>query len=371
MVVMETNNSVRYEIYAQRVTMNGELKSWFYVSEGVDPDIAYNPVNNEYLIVWREVGPADIKGKRVNASGSFQGDTFDIFAGSGFQGDPSVVFNSHGNFQDYMVVWEEFIYVSTPLHQHSHIIGQRVAGTTNTGDGGGELIGKKISVVTNPYPAGPATYDPDIAYNLNMNEYLVVYTSDPGFTCDPDAPNINGTRLTADGHVLLTSDIDSSMNAQTAPQVAAYHLNHDTPYLVIFEDMWKGDEDIRGYLLDKEAHSISLINIAEGPGVTRWSPAIDSSVSSGGYTVVWSEGKFTGVMHIIARRVENTGETGSVFTVSDRGLSAGGYYEIDPAVALGSPLTLVVWEDGILNAWVPNVYGRFLGYRVLLPMMRK
>jgi hypothetical protein len=95
----------------------------------------------------------------------------------------------------------------------------------------GEIKGGRIPISM----TSDSHQEPDVAYNLNMNEYFVVYNRPS--TVGGDV-NVYGRRITWDGAYLSEIPIDTSGNDQFDPAVAAYRLNRTTPYLVVFSDQW-------------------------------------------------------------------------------------------------------------------------------------
>jgi len=105
------------------------------------------------------------------------------------------------------------------------------------------------------------------------------------------------------------------------------------------------------------------VNLATTSGRTEQTADIASSEGLGGYTVVWTE--IDSTLDVYGRRVGNEGSTEPAFPVS---LPAGTTHENYAAVAGGSPVTLAVWEQWGTDY---DVYGRFLGYAVYLPVVMR
>jgi hypothetical protein len=155
--------------------------------QGNSSSIAYNPVNNEYLVVWSgddNTSPLvdneiEVFGQRVNAStGALVGSRIRIsfMAADGattYRGStPSVAYNSTDN--EYMVVWEGDHNTGSLANAEFEIWGQRIAGST------GVLNGSMIRISfmgTDGVNALDAT-QPDIAWNSTSNQYLVVWRGD-------------------------------------------------------------------------------------------------------------------------------------------------------------------------------------------------
>jgi hypothetical protein len=212
--------------------------------------------------------------------------------------------------------------------------------------------------------------DPDVAYNLNHNEYLVVYVHDSGGAGKRD---IYGRRVynAGGGGLLAEHAVDASGEDQMEPAVAAYRLNQTNPYVVVFRDHWNdASGDVRGYLCNVDGEPVNLLNVATVAGRQEMMPAIASSEPLG-YTVVWQQTDGGG-FDIFGRRVTAEGLLQPTFEVSlGTRLFPPGHDETMPAVAGGSPSALAVWHESEPPP-APNqdlnVFGRFLGYRVYLPL---
>jgi len=350
--------------YAQ-FTKDGNL-AWdppvISIAQGERPAVAYNNAVDQYLLVWQlDSGSGyDIKAMRLQGDGLHLpgGSIIDVSVRPWHQRNPAVAVSSHPNFLDYLVVWEDVDPTWVP--QHWQIWAQRVADTSGSGSGGGELIGANFSVATKEQNS-----EPDVAYNLNMNEYLVVYSREPA---GGGGKGVYGQRVTGGGVSLAERAIDDTANDQHSPTVAAYHLNHNTPYLVAYTDHRTDSAgDVRARLVDKQGQWQDLVDIASMPGRPEQEPDIAGNEALGGYTVVWSQ--TDNDWDIYTRRVRDDGTAEPAFNLSLFGLAAVPCHEQAPAVAGGSPVNFVVWQDNCLGgsgSW--SIAGRLLGYRVYLPV---
>lgn len=120
------------DVYGQRVSSSGTLQgSNFQIS----PDsrkqlytaVAYNSTNAEYLVVWEEhineSDDFDIYGQRVSSTGGFLGSTIHIAtAVDSIQAQPAVAYNNVDN--QYLVVWHDNRY-----DPDWDVFGQRVSST--------------------------------------------------------------------------------------------------------------------------------------------------------------------------------------------------------------------------------------------------
>lgn len=361
LVVWENLLSVTNDIYAQRISEQGELLSWFFVAQGKKPDVAYNPKNNTYLVVYHRYISTDydVYAQRVDYTGQLGAEFAVAFNLNQNEASPAVAYNKHPNFDEFLVVWENII--SQPV-SISQIEGWRVAGTAGGGTGGGETIKSRISIATN----GDYFYDPDLAYNLNMNKYLVVFTRQPAVGGLYD---VYARRVTQNGTPLLVeTPIDSSGGNQDNPAVAAYSLNHNTPYLIVFNDSWNDTYgDVRGYLVNQQGQPTQLVNIATVSGQSEFDPAIAQSETWGGYIVTWTQGPLNN-HDIFGMRVSDIGLTYPEFDISDTSIKPIACDRITSDIAVGNVSALAIWVDPCGSAGGLDILGRMLGHRVYLPL---
>ncbi len=369
LVVWENDRpSATNDIYAQRVSQDGRLLSWFYVADGTDPDVAYNPTQNDYLVVYSTYDVStkwDIGAMRVDYTGP-QGSEFLVAASAADDLNPRLDYNTHAAHDSYLVVFNQ---ISTTPSLEVNVLGQLVTGVAGAGMSGSNILTTENDIAVDP--TGELNSNPDVAYNLNHNEYLVVWVNDATAGADPDALDIHGRRMTAAGVLLPMNVIDASPKIQDFPAVAAYRLNSSTPYFVVFNDQWNNPEgDVRGYLCDHEGAPFTLVNIATQSAQLESSPAIASSEGLGGYTVTWDEYNSTeNDWDVFGRRVGNTGLMGEAFSIGEL-LSPSGCGGTNPAVAGGSPTALVAWNATCFTTSV-DIGGRLLGYQLSLPLIAR
>lgn len=220
------------------------------------PDVAYNSVNNEYLVVWAaddyptvlndeyeifaqringatgaEVGTNDFRISDVGPTGSASYDA----------ANPSVAYNSANN--EYLVVWSGDDY-PTVLNDENEIFAQRINGAT------GAEVGTNDFRISDMGPVGNANYDatyPDVAYNSTNDEYLVIWVGDDNTAPLVDNDNeVFGQRVSgATGAEVGTNDFrisamgpDGDVNYPvTMPRVT--YCTAKNEYFVV----WSGDDD--------------------------------------------------------------------------------------------------------------------------------
>lgn len=152
------------------MSATGQILSWFAISAGshdrVQPSVAYNAINDEYLVVWMHNPSGDnstyeIWGRLVAWNGSSMGPEFLIiqWANRSFW-TPRVVWNSVRN--EYLVIWNA---LDTTTSLATDVAGYRVSADGAVIDPGFPII---ITDVNEPHQA-------DVVYNLAADGYLVVW----------------------------------------------------------------------------------------------------------------------------------------------------------------------------------------------------
>jgi hypothetical protein len=167
LVVWENDRGATRDIYAQRVTGDGDLKSSFTVISNANkwnwlPDVAYSAAQDEYLIVYaynHSSSDYDIYARRVRWDGSWMSTEIAINQDADKQWYPAVAYNSQN--EEYLVVYEN--YWAGGLRD---IAAQRVKASDGT-------LPSWRNIATAP---GTVRRLPDVAYNAARNEYLIAYT---------------------------------------------------------------------------------------------------------------------------------------------------------------------------------------------------
>src|SRR5262245_55682215 len=328
-----------------------------------DAAVAYNPTNNEYLVVWSgddntgtlKDDEFEIFGQRINAAtGAKAGGRIRI-SDMGPDGDPkfdayqpAVAYNGTNN--EYLVVWHgDRNFVGASVDEEFEIFGQRLNAAT------GEEVGTDDFRISSMGPIDDPSFGafhPAVAYNGTDNEYLVVWSGN-----DNTAPltghelEIYGQRLAAATGLQVGDDdfriSDISFNA-VDPAVAFNAASHE--YLVV----WEGADDtgplmnsqfeIYGQRLNAAGKEVGAndFRISDmGPEDNTHLVASDAAVAYDGaaneYLVVWSGDDVTeGEFEIYGQRLNAAGAEVGVndFRISDMGPD--GFADFDatnPAVA--------------------------------------
>ena len=317
-----------FEIYAQRMSaVNGSLlgpvipvsnmgTNGYADYDALNPAVAYNSNNNQYLVVWEADSLAgslvndefEIYGQILSAAGA-ELDTDDFrISDMAVIGDaaydairPAVAYNSADN--QYLVVWQGDN--GAPLaNDENEIYGQLL-------NYSGLAFGVNDFRISDMGPDGNASYDatsPAVAYNSAGDEYLVVWTGgDDNGGMVLGESEVFGQRLDSAGGSLGSNDFRiSDLGGSGDPAFDAYYPDvaynsHDNQYLVV----WHGDDNTSGHV-DEEFEIYGQRLEANGSGTgtndSRLSdmgpvgntayraeyPAVTYNSTDNQYLVVWA-----------------------------------------------------------------------------------
>ena len=281
---------------------NAGYQAWF------DPAVAYNPVNNEYLVVWTGSDNAppltqpemEIYGQRVDAATGAEVGANDLrLSTMGPDGDtsyvaayPAVAYNSLAN--EYLVVWMGSDDLAGLAPGEFEIYVQRLDAATGAEVGANDL---RISAMGPDGDTDYAAYHPAVAYSPHENRYLVVWSGD-----DDTAPLVDGEEevfgqvLLPDGGQVGPNDFrisdmgpdgDAGYDA-LMPDVA--YNGADLEFLVV----WMGDDDAPP-LVDEEREVFgrrieAATGLLIGPDrrLSDMGPDGDTSYTAGRPAVAWN-----------------------------------------------------------------------------------
>ncbi|MGQ9627225.1 MAG: hypothetical protein ACUVV0_10030 [Anaerolineae bacterium] len=340
------------DIYARRVSGAGQLLSWFAVSAGsndrVQPAVAYNATNDEYLVVWMyDVSgngtKYEIWGRIVAWNGSYMGSPKLIITWTNRSfWTPRVVWNSYRN--QYMVVWNA---IDTTTGLASDVAGYRVSASGDVINPGSPII---ISASNTPHQV-------DIAYNLAADEYLAVWRR-MRTTADWD---IRGARLRGDNGAVVTPPGEFFINSETVDQrYPAVTTNTQDRYLVVWQHAYSStDWDIKGQYLNISGGTVgSSYNIASTGANEMYPDVASADPLANEYVTVWQIPTSTGTA-IRARRNRLVGSTITSLNYFD--VASYGFWDSEkPVVACGSPGFLFAYEGDSASdpAVKRHIYGR-------------
>jgi len=270
-------------ICACRVSPNGSKTYLGNVSTGnlcKYPDVAYDPYNGKYLIVWSQYNSSasrwEIYGRIIPWDILDTNTPFLIASWNDLNLQiPAVAFgyNPLTGIYKYMVVWQTSS-VGTEALQG---IGRRPVSVDGTPLGSVSYI-----------DPGPNHDFPDITFNVATTEYLVVWEA-PGDSSGSGI-DIFGRRLDLDGvNQGIAISINSSVNDDKRPAVTT---NTQHRYLVVWQyDYWGAgtDWDIKGQFLDVNGNKVGGVQSIAETVVNETSPAVAASGGIEEYLTVWQK----------------------------------------------------------------------------------
>ena len=230
------------DIYARRVSDSGQVLSWFAIpgtNNRLQPAVAYNAANNEYLVVWMyEASPNvyEIWGRIIPWNGPGTNAEFRIIQWTNRSfWTPRVAWNSYRN--EYLVVWNAFD-ITSPIPLPG--IPNDIAGYRVSASGVVQNHGSPLSLTTYASP-----HQVDMVYNVAMDEYFLAFVV--VHTQATTGNDIYGLRVSWHGTPVnppgLIHIYDGAKN-QNAPAVAT---NEQNRYMVVWEHEYTStDHDIYG-----------------------------------------------------------------------------------------------------------------------------
>jgi hypothetical protein len=278
------------------------------------PEVAYNPDDNEYLVVWESDGLTELKGvndiygQRLNAS---TGDS----AGIGFRistltdenknhgaNSPRVVYNRTSH--EYLVVWFGSGLYGAP-DRFFEVFGQRLDRT-------GKVIGTNFrishtadlgKVNTNfVRSSGPC----DVAWNSTTNEYLVVWKG-MGEPEDVVKMEIYGQRLKASGELFenyfrISHTTNQGKNFHAGEPAIAYN-DRANQYFVVWTGTYKNESQTEVFGVGLSAigkvlsgtHEMRVSQVTDvGPDRAASSPQVVYNSANTEYFVVFQANALRG-----------------------------------------------------------------------------
>jgi hypothetical protein len=373
LLVWRNNNTGHYNILGRRIDKDGNNEgSVFAISQGSQdesfPELALNSSNGQALVVWVDTdsGNGDIMGRLINNDGSRE-TTTTIVAGVADQQVPGVAYNAVDN--EYLVVWDE-----GELHQGQRVLadlslagspilisdvtGLKTGGSLAFGadryltawadhrSGLGDIYGQRIAVdgsLLGTEIGISAAYEyqgnPALAFGSAEDQWLVVWEDYRDAKWD-----IIGQFVDRDG-ILIGEPIPictESLSSQYYPDVA-YNL-HDDQFLVVWEDGRNGQDDIYAQRVDASDGSLLGEIRITNQSDDQWESAVAYSEATNQYLVVWKDNRDDPDSNIYGRRLNADGTFSDSF-VLDICLRGENQGLVDVAYSPTNDQYLVVWVD--------------------------
>jgi hypothetical protein len=369
MVVWHNEWPGNKDIYGQLVSGDGHrIGVRFLVSVGPDdrylPDIAYNRKTNQYLVVWEQYdgGRPNIRAKLFDAAG--QGVSGETTLGTGpalrNRTAPAVAYAYTAD--RYFVVWQSHVQGNV-----SDDIEAQVLLASANPDGGNFVVAQGTWQESHGQP--------DLAYNRARNEFLVVWRREDK---NAGVHDIVGMRYKMAGGVgpldpafPIASQSGALLQQVSNPTVAAIPRPAGVgQYLVVWERLFlPGDRDILGQRIKGDDRSLegppgfSFIDINALSHEDTFDPAVDGNEHSEQYLVAWSlpVGATTGVS---GRTVLMNGSQDPKARIWEHNAERA-------AVVGGRGTSFLLAFDAVPPPYstARNIYGHLWGSRVYLPLV--
>lgn len=356
-----------WDIYGRRLAPDGSpLGKEFRVTRSPSyerlPAVAYNQVDDEYLVVWVDSRnhPSrglDLYGRRLATDGSRLGGVFRV-SGTGATANewaPDVVHNPIDN--QYLVVWEDFRSEAT--------LGMDVYARRLTA--AGSRLGADLRL------SGPGgledEWTPDVAHNPATNRYLAVWGTD--LDSESATEQIHGQHLTAGGALLgsvFRVDHGSLGVTSSGLPALAYVPSGNYQFLVVWEG-WDGAAanrwSIYGSRVSGLGGAVGEDFPISGPGTpgAEWAPALAYDPAARQLLVVWQDDRWGATRgdQIVGRRLSELGvPTGPAFLIGGSATSADDEFPVVAANPTHGQY-LVVWQDArslASRGW--DIHGRIV-----------
>ena len=255
------------DIYAQRVLADGmpdgdDIEVALVNDAQIDPYVAHGPVSNEYVVTYRTQEGGFFnngRGRRISGDGVPQGGSFFV-SNAGFESSIA-----------YSPVAESFLYLAR------NFAGGGAGGIRAMQiDDGGLPFGADIGVATAGAPA-PCGH---VAYDVDNDRYLCTWR-------DQSNSDLRGRIVNADGSLpggatIISPDFPSSGRAATQ----AYDPDNDR-YLVVYGQFT--GPDIVGRFVDADGNPMGDEFTIITTGADQVSPYIARSSATGDYVIVYND----------------------------------------------------------------------------------
>jgi hypothetical protein len=344
------------DIRATRISEQGQVLNEFTVYEhptkdSAQPSVAYDPVNDRYLVVWifdafGDGSDWDLYGRFIPWNGPSPSLTeFPIVTWSTSQWNPMAAYARAQ--EEFFVVWTNTYVTGTPP---AYVSGKRIyANGSGFPSTGGDLT---LSHTTENY------INPDVSYNLARNEYLVVWEK-VSTSRDIWAVRLTGSAAQLGGGPF---GIAGWPDNEEKPAVAA--CEGADQYLVTWQSLVGSEYDLYARFIkgDGTPDSVHVISNLAGD---QEEADVACNMSGRQYMVSWQEKIAT--YGISGRLVFPDKTMPSGFQIVPPGSAPG---HTDPAVAGGYTNYLVAWEHQRSGTSYRDIHGRLITpHAVFVPLV--
>jgi hypothetical protein len=367
LVVWWNNRPGCDDIFGRRLTSNGTMIGpRFPIANGCPgersyPDITYNSLHNEYLVVWYQgagdtTPPFCIRGQRLSGTGEHLGAVIDITdcaSTTTYAFYPAVGYASTSD--KYEVVWSGRASSASALNVH----GQTVSSA-------GALIGTSTIIAQGDTDW---SYEyPDLAYNSRQNGYLVVYhrrglVAPIGFAIY--AQLVHGDGAPTGMPIEIMRVVSDQMYPAVAAMPSAFAKGQ---YLVVWEDtVAPGHRWIDGRLINGDGTYYSNTFYIADDADDHGSPNVAANNGTLQYLVTWTHFSTPPILtsDIVGMVISSSGSFLSGYT------GVGGLFADHSALVNGARGDYLVTFDD--QPFISNrvVMGRFWGNWIHLPLVVK
>ncbi len=334
--------------------------------DAVDPHVAYNSTDNEYLVVFEgdvniNATESEVFGQRIDAATGARIDFAFAISECGTAGDDSadvgaligasngVAYNATSN--QYLVVWRcDDVGDGGVVNSEFEIFGRIVNAVDGSLAGTGDFQISQVGGANGTSPNLDAEA-PAVAWDSTNNQYLVVWSADAVHDADRD---IYGQCLSSTGVEVGADDFQISTTVRTGNHdstVADLAYNPVTDqYLVVWEGDVAVDNDVDIYrqLVGAGANcsSLSGVNtlIADADAATNPSVAYNDVANE--FLVTWNANHLSSDREHFGQRLSAIGAQigDSNFRISDMGDDATGF-------GVGDNFQSVAYAGGNLNSY--------------------
>lgn len=348
LVVWQNNWAGNKDIYASRVSADGQIITGYAVTFGandrIQPAVAYDPGHDRYLIVWSydyhgDGSDYDIVGRFFPWDGPDPAQPEFSVAGSSTssQFDPQVVFALAQ--QEFLVVWAD-----------STSSGFQISINRIFADGSGTPTGPTVLST-----GALDRIKPDVAYNLARNEYLVTWSL-LSSSFDIWAVRLRGDAVSLGGGEFVIAN--DAVNEEV-PTVAACH--QEDLYLLLYQKLVSGDHDVYGSVINGDGSIDPTGYLVAITGDEEIVPDVTCDATGRDFVAVWQRanaGVFDTVGALLFNLATGAAEVDNIATASTGELTG-------PVAAGGHGSSLVAFEADRAGTLWQDIHGVVIDH---LPM---